>query len=420
MLLEFTLKNYGPFRDEAVLSLVKDSGDEHPDNSVTCPGTDSRVLTSAAVFGLNSSGKSRVFMAIGDLIRIIGSVPAPNSSIPFYNPFRLSRDSLGGPTEMNIRFTADGVRYEYGISFDSERIVSEHLYSYPRGRVTRVFDRDGQTFSFRKRDEPSMRRMSDMTPRNTPFLTMAAQLNNQVCQSVHLYLTRRIVVIGDAPMNLLWEVLSRVSNDGPMKDSMVRALGIADFGISDIVGESRRADADEIPGLPPQLKQLLESVPGTGIVSSRLEMRHDFPDADVDESLHYFPYSIESRGTLQMFSMMGPVIEALRDGGVVLFDEFGSSLHTAISRWIIGQFSAPSNPNGAQLLINTHDLMLMDTEMLFRRDQIYFTNKDRGTGAAELYSLSDFKGVRKDLDVLKSYLSGRFDAIPEIDRGDLL
>lgn len=105
---------------------------------------------------------------------------------------------------------------------------------------------------------------------------------------------------------------------------------------------------------------------------------------------------------------------------MVLFDEFGSSLHTAISRWIIGQFSAPSNPNGAQLLINTHDLMLMDTEMLFRRDQIYFTNKDRGTGAAELYSLSDFKGVRKDLDVLKSYLSGRFDAIPEIDRGDLL
>ena len=73
MLLEFTLKNYGPFRDEAVLSLVKDSGDEHPDNSVTCPGTDSRVLTSAAVFGLNSSGKSRVFMAIGDLIRIIGA-----------------------------------------------------------------------------------------------------------------------------------------------------------------------------------------------------------------------------------------------------------------------------------------------------------------------------------------------------------
>lgn len=64
--------------------------------------------------------------------------------------------------------------------------------------------------------------------------------------------------------------------------------------------------------------------------------------------------------------------------------------------------------------------MLMDTEMLFRRDQIYFTNKDRDTGAAELYSLSDFKGVRKDLDVLKSYLSGRFDAIPEIDSGDLL
>ena len=121
-----------------------------------------------------------------------------------------------------------------------------------------------------------------------------------------------------------------------------------------------------------------------------------------------------------MFSMMGPIIKALRDGGVVFFDEFGSSLHTAISRWIIGQFSAPSNPNGAQLIINTHDLMLMDTELLFRRDQIYFTDKDRRTGAAELYALSDFKGVRKDMDVLKSYLSGRFDALQDIDGGDIL
>ena len=420
MLLEFTLRNYGPFRDEAVLSMEKDAGDEHPDNTVICPETGRQVLTSAAVFGLNSSGKSRVFMAMGDLIRLIGSVPAPNSPIPFYNPFRLSRDSLREPTGMSIKFTAYGVRYEYGIAFDSERIASEYLHSYPHGRITKVFIRDGQGFTFRRSDESSMRLISEMTPQNTPFLTMAAQLNNPVCQSVHRYLTRNIVVIGDAPMNLLWDVLSRISDDDRMKDRMVCAMGIADFGISDFIGETHSADVDDTPGLPIQLKQLLESVPDSRIVSNRLEMRHDFPNADVDESLHYFPYSIESRGTLQMFSMMGPVIEALRSGGVVLFDEFGSSLHTNISRWIVGQFSASSNPRGAQLLVNTHDLMLMDTEMLFRRDQIYFTNKDRGTGAAELYSLSDFKGVRKDLDVLKSYLSGRFDALPDIDRGDIL
>ena len=419
MLLEFALNNYGPFRDEAVLSLEKGAGNEHPDNAVDCPETDQQVLTSVAVFGLNSSGKSRVFMAMGDLIRLIGSVPAPNSPIPFYNPFRLSKDSLQSPTGMSVKFTTEGVRYEYGISFDSERIVSEHLYSYPRGRITKVFVRNGQGFTFRRTDESSMRRISDMTSQNTPFLTMAAQLNNPICQSVHRYLTRSIVVIGDAPINLLWEVLSRITDDHQMKDSMVKAMGIADFGISDVIGETRKADIEDIPRLPPQLRQLIESVPDPKVVSNRLEMRHDFPGADVDEALHYFPYSIESRGTLQMFSMMGPVIEALRSGGVVLFDEFGSSLHTSISRWIIGQFSASSNIMGAQLIVNTHDLMLMDTEMLFRRDQIYFTNKDRDTGAAELYSLSDFKGIRKDLDVLKSYLSGRFDAIPDIDRGDI-
>ena len=420
MLLQFSVKNYGPFRDEAVLSLERDSGDEHPDNLVTCPGTGDRVLTSAAVFGLNSSGKSGLFIALRDLIQMIRSVPAPNAPIVAYNPFCLSNGTIGQPCEMDIRFTADGVLYDYGISFDSERVVAEHLHSYPNGRITRVFERGDDGYLFTRSEESSLRRISEMTPPNAPLLTMGAQFNNRVCRPVHLYLTTMITVVGDTPLDIMWGVLSDVAHDASVKERMVRAMRIADFGISDIVGESEETAPRDVPGMPPQMAELLASVPDARVMRNRFEMRHDFPDADVGDAYRSFPWYMESRGTLQMFSMMGPIIKALRDGGVVFFDEFGSSLHTAISRWIIGQFSAPSNPNGAQLIINTHDLMLMDTELLFRRDQIYFTDKDRKSGAAELYALSDFKGVRKDMDVLKSYLSGRFDALPDIDGGDIL
>ena len=56
----------------------------------------------------------------------------------------------------------------------------------------------------------------------------------------------------------------------------------------------------------------------------------------------------------------------------------------------------------------------MDIDELLRRDQIWFVNKNRDNGSSELYCLSDFEGVRKDTDVLKAYLNGRYDAMPVV------
>ena len=82
--------------------------------------------------------------------------------------------------------------------------------------------------------------------------------------------------------------------------------------------------------------------------------------------------------------------------------------------FIVKQFADPNNPNGAQLIANTHDISLMDIDELLRRDQIWFVNKDRKTGTSELYCLSDFDGVRKDTDVMRRYLDGRYDAVPVV------
>ncbi len=91
-----------------------------------------------------------------------------------------------------------------------------------------------------------------------------------------------------------------------------------------------------------------------------------------------------------------------------------------MTRWIVNLFNKDSNDNGAQLLINTHDISLMDIKELFRRDQIWFCNKDRKDGSSEIYSLADFKGVLKNSDIRQDYLMGRYDAIPwTLDRGRL-
>ena len=59
----------------------------------------------------------------------------------------------------------------------------------------------------------------------------------------------------------------------------------------------------------------------------------------------------------------------------LVVDELDSSLHTLLVRRLVTMFQTPElNPNGAQLISSTHDTSLLD-HTLFRRDQIWFTER---------------------------------------------
>ncbi len=122
----------------------------------------------------------------------------------------------------------------------------------------------------------------------------------------------------------------------------------------------------------------------------------------------------ESSGTLRFLGIIGHVISSLMNGRTVVIDELDLSFHTDICQWILGLFLNPEeNRKGAQLIFNTHDVGLLDQEIL-RRDQIWFTSKDWDTYEAVLTRLSDYKGVRKDLDIRRAYLNGSFGSKPFI------
>lgn len=132
------------------------------------------------------------------------------------------------------------------------------------------------------------------------------------------------------------------------------------------------------------------------------------------------PLNQESNGTKEMLSIMVPIANCLKRGGVVFIDEFGSNLHHELTRWILNLFNSELNRNRAQLIVNTHDLGLMDIDEVQRRDQIMFVNKSRSTGASELYRLTDFRGTTKKTNVLRNYLEGRYGATPSTIRRDIL
>ena len=97
----------------------------------------------------------------------------------------------------------------------------------------------------------------------------------------------------------------------------------------------------------------------------------------------------------------------------MIVDEIDSCLHPMLVRYLIDLFNDPEiNKNGAQLIFNTHDVSLLDQD-IFRRDQIYFVEKDNKTAMSDLYSLAEFS-PRKSEDIRKGYLQGRYGAIPAI------
>jgi len=123
-----------------------------------------------------------------------------------------------------------------------------------------------------------------------------------------------------------------------------------------------------------------------------------------------FDFEDESDGTQRLFQLLGPWHDVLEDGLVLFVDELDSSMHPLMTRQLIRSFHNPKiNQNGAQLIFTTHDTALL-TPTIFRRDQVWFTEKDE-TGATRLYSLQEYR-PRKGEAFEKGYLSGRYGAVP--------
>lgn len=82
-------------------------------------------------------------------------------------------------------------------------------------------------------------------------------------------------------------------------------------------------------------------------------------------------------------------------------------------RYLVSLFNNPAiNKTKAQLIVSSHSMVLMSLKNL-RRDQIYFVEKDRKTGVSELYSLDEFS-PRKEEDIRKAYMLGRYGSVPDI------
>ncbi len=414
MLIEFSLKNFRSFRGEQRLSLVAGPGKEmRAENTFrsTARGTPD-LLRSAAVYGANAAGKSNLLRGLQQMQTIVLKSAAGSQqggALP-HTPFAFAAESRTAPSEFEVLFVADGVRYQFGFSFDAERVHAEWLLAFPLGQPQRVYERRydeaGKRYDwhFSSGFKGNKKIWQETTRDNALFLSNAVQLNSERLLPVFHWFQRRLVVItGSVSMN---QHLTLKQLEDPVgRQKVMKLLRCADLGIVDV-----QVRKDAVAGAPPP--ELAAAIGGQ-LPKAMLEVLSvsSLHRAADDQSMVSLPISEESHGTQRLFNSAGAWLNVLENGEVLLYDEIDTSLHPLMVRFLVKQFhSEVMNPENAQLVFTTHDATMLDDRELFRRDQVWFAEKNE-QGESSVYPLTDFS-PRHPEAIGKRYLRGSYGAIP--------
>lgn len=402
MILEFSVKNFLSFKEKVTFSMIANSNKELNDNYVEIGGN--KVLKSAAIYGANASGKTNLFkilILVVLMLRSSNSVDI-NAKLPLI-PFKLDKGSVNKPSEFEIKFILDETRYVYGFIADKDKIYDEYLYYYPNGRETKIFDRTNiNEYSYTQKDEKILREIEAKNAQNKFFLATATNWNFDKTKAAYNFLTNGIGTCNNLEIlkNMAYKMYE--TNPDYLKDFAIDFLQKADFNIEDYQISQIDVPGEFLTAIPEFITKTLPDKPK----AYQVLFKHKNSD-------NYLSIDEESLGTQMIFAFIPFLADSLKNKKVLIIDELDKSLHPFLVQYIVEIFNdAEINKNGSQLIFNTHDTNLLDLNIL-RRDQIWFTEKNSETGESDLYSLSDFS-VRKQENVEKGYMLGRYGAVPFI------
>lgn len=418
MLIEFQVENFGSIRERQVLSLAASKALKEFRATHTFPGApDSSpglsLLASGAIFGANASGKSTLVRALwrmgnfvlnSDQLSLDGVIPQGQVPPPRV-PFKLAADWEARPSRFEITFIYHQVRYQYGFALGQQGIEEEYLLSYPKGRSQLLFQRGGGGWYLNRALGAKTRDLQERTRADVLFLSVAARWNHAVLAPIHEWFRDRLRWVDcSRPLPL---PLPEALNDPQLRNQFLSFVQRADFGLVDLqtqVVPSKHFNIQVDTGK-------VEMQEGQAVKVDFLHKRSD------GSGVVPFDFLEESGGTQKYLALASSWLDALHHGRTLVVDELETSLHPLLARKLIEVFhSTEMNPNRAQLVFATHLTPLLDLS-LFRRDQIWFVEKN-GEGASVLSPLTDFS-PRNQEALQKGYLSGRYGAIPMLVEGIL-
>jgi len=409
MIIEFSVKNYRSIKDLQTLSMVaapiKSKNSELDTNNVIKVSDKLSLLKSAGIYGANGSGKSNLIQSLVAMLIIIrDSLVNDRIGTEMIEPFIFNRECALNPTFFQLVFICEDenknkVRYRYGFEILGNVIKSEWLFGTPKKTETHYFIRKDSTIKINEKKFTEGKGLpTDKLSENNLFLNFVKAFNGQTSKKIIDFFSKKISVsAGVGDIRFRKNTLEIMKHED-FKNKILELLNFADFGIGDIYNKSVVENEEEIESK--EKKELLISkrtvYDSTGKKTLNVEWTMDGHESD---------------GTQKFFNYSGVITYDLIYGSALFLDEFDARLHPMLTKKIVEMFNSPTlNKNGAQLVFVTHDTNLLDNSLL-RRDQIYFTEKNKMQETV-LYSLADFKGIRNDASYEKDYINGKYGAIP--------
>ena len=400
MLIGFSFSNFMSFYEESVFSMRATADSEYREfNTIKTEYGD--LLKNAVIFGANASGKTNLISALNYMRAIIISDPKPQSEIiRMYTRFAFKENSINIPRTFEVEFIEDGIVFVYGFELLHNEVNKEYLYKKTKRRKA-LYTRSSPDFNdiVLSKEMNNVKNFTKNTRRDNLFLYWAVWGNNELAMIVGRWFFKLEIFKTEDTQSILTSTIDYIEGNKDGKDNVLDFLQKADFNIINFDIDTKQespANGNNFSKWSVNLKTY----------------RYCYGDDKEPSEIICFPISLESAGTKKMFEIAGPILKALENGSVIFIDEIDTGLHPLLVRELVMMFNSISkNTNNAQLVCNTHDILLLDEEI--RRDQIYFTEKDEHN-LSRLYSLSDFKNVQKDSKLLKRYLFGLFGATPKL------
>ena len=412
MLLEFTVGNYKSFNSPVTFSMLASTLKEH---QVTPVFEESKykLLKSAIIFGANASGKSNLFKAIGFMKNFVLNSAKQTRIMEkiAVDHFKLGADTEENPSVFEMIFLIDGIQYRYGFQANRERVIAEWLFFVPSTKEAKLFIREGKNIDLGIRYKEGQG-LADKTRENALFLSVVAQFNGEISLHIIKWFKNINIISGLDDTEYRHDTIKKLNNT-EFKKWALKYLEMADINIVDIEILPTTVKHTK---LVKELQQIVaEPKAPFGHTSIKLHyQKYDKNNKKI--SLEVFDLDEnESKGMQKILFLAGPFWDVLKNGKILIIDEFDARLHHRLTHSLAKLFNSPiANTRKAQFILGTYDTTLLRND-LFRRDQVWFIEKDR-YGVSELYSLAEYKisdkVVRKDASFDKSYLLGKYGAVP--------
>ena len=407
MLIRFSFKNFKSFKNENCLDMEATSLKEHEYNVAKIENGE--YLKVSAIYGANASGKTNVLQAFDYMKKriLVSDDSKKNSPIDEENIYSFMINNA--PIALEVEILAKNNKiYKYGFEVLKDTIISEWLFEKRVNKFYAIFERENNNVSMKPN------KISDLVniDERTLFLNIYSKIdrNNEDFSNVYDWFVNSMYLDLGNP-NFERFINNRVSlkilSDENYKKELLKFIKTFDSGIEGI-----RTTPDSIEAVKSN----------NGIID--IEVLHRGENGE----LKALPFYLESNGTRKMFHLFDFFMDALKNGMVLFVDELDAKLHPLLTRYIINLFhNSQTNIGNGQLIYSTHDTVNLNKET-FRRDEIWFAEKDKD-GISEIYALSDYileddknagKKVRNDATYNKDYLTGRYGAIPVLEEFDII